>query len=127
MRGYAEALWGSWRPSMDETLNLAGFEVIEVDGFAAGCVAVTWHHDHLFINKLYLLPDHQGRGIGSVVLRAKTEVAGQTGLPTRLSVLVTNPADRFYRREGFVLESETPERRRFIKPAADQHVRSDER
>ena len=116
MRGYAEALWGGWRPTATvETLDIEGHEIIEQDGEAVGCVAMKWHPDHLFIDKLYIAPAYQGRGIGAVVLRGKTEAAAAKGLPTKLSVLTTNPAERFYRREGFVLEAETPERRRFTK------------
>lgn len=119
MRAYAEALWGSWRPSdTAETLDLKGHEIIELDGQRCGCVAVVWHPDHMFIEKLYIDPAYQGRGIGAFALRAKTSFAAQRGLPTKLSVLTTNPADRFYRREGFTLESETLERRRFVKLVA---------
>lgn len=118
MRSYAEALWGSWRPSDTvETLDPAGHEIVELDGMPCGCIAVSWHPDHLFIEKLYIGPEHQGRGIGALVLKAKTSIAAEKGLPTKLSVLTSNPADRFYRREGFILEAETPERRRFYRPA----------
>ncbi len=120
MRGYAEALWGSWRQSdTAETLDLAGHEIVEVAGRSCGCIAVSWHPDHMFVEKLYINPENQGRGIGGYALKAKVDLAAERGLPTKLSVLVTNPADRFYRREGFVLESETAVRRRFIKPLRD--------
>ncbi len=116
MRGYAEALWGHWRPSATvETLDFLGHEIIEVDGKMAGCIAVTWQPDHLFVEKLYIAPPFQGRGLGAVALKDKTDEAARAGLPTKLSVLTTNPADRFYRREGFVAELETPERRRMVK------------
>ena len=77
---------------------------------------MTWYADHMFIEKLYVHPTFQGRGIGAVTLKSKTDAAGGAGVPTKLSVLTTNPADRFYRREGFILEAETAERRRFTKP-----------
>ncbi len=116
MRGYAEALWGEWRPSATvATSDLSGHEIIEVEGKAAGCIAVTWQPDHLFVEKLYIAPPFQGRGLGAVALKDKTDEAARAGLPTKLSVLTTNPADRFYRREGFVVELETPERRRMVK------------
>lgn len=115
-KGYAEALWGVWRPTgTPETLDVADFEIVEHDGRPAGCIAVVWRPDHLLVRKLYVAPTHQGQGIGAVVLRSKTEAAAALGLPTRLTVLTTNPADRFYSREGFVLESETAERRTFVK------------
>ena len=116
MRGYAEALWGNWRPSATvETLEIAGHEIIELNGRAVGCIAVTWHSDHMFVEKLYIDPEFRSQGIGASALRSKTDAAAAMGLPTKLSVLSTNPADRFYRREGFTLEAETPERRRFSK------------
>ncbi|WP_417623188.1 GNAT family N-acetyltransferase [Parasphingorhabdus sp.] len=117
MRAYAEALWGAWRPSdTAETLDLSGHEIIELGGRPCGCVAVSWQPDHMFVEKLYIDPAYQGRGIGAVALKAKTSIAAKKGLPTKLSVLTTNPADRFYTREGFTLEAKTPERRRFSKP-----------
>jgi len=116
MRAYAEALWGSWRPADTiETLDLSGHEIIELEGQPCGCVAVSWRSDHLFIEKLYIAPSYQGRGIGAFALRTKTDIAAERGLPTKLSVLTTNPADRFYKREGFTLEAETTERRQFSK------------
>lgn len=118
MRGYAEALWGNWRPSDSaESLDVAGHELIVLDGEVVGCVAVTWHPDHLFIDKLYIAPPFQGRGIGAAVLRGKVDEAAGRMLATKLSVLATNPAIGFYRREGFVLETETAERRRMSKTA----------
>lgn len=116
MRDYAVALWGSWRPSATvETLDVAGHEMIEHAGRAVGCIAVTWNPDYLFIDKLYIDPEFQNRGLGALALRHKTGEAAEHGLPTKLSVLTTNPANRFYEREGFVLESETPERRRMVR------------
>lgn len=111
MRAYAEALWGHWRPGETaEMLALDSHEIIERDGAAIGCVAAYWRADHLFVDKLYIDPGFQNVGIGAYVLRQKTEEAARQGLPTRLSVLTTNPARRFYEREGFRLEAETAER-----------------
>jgi GNAT superfamily N-acetyltransferase len=116
MRQYAEALWGGWLPTdTADNVDLTGHEIVEQDGLDIGCVANTWHEDHLFIEKLYIAPNFQRRGIGANVLRIKVGQAAQRLIPTKLSVLTTNPADRFYLREGFALEPETPERRLFIK------------
>lgn len=116
MRVYAVALWGNWRPSATlETLKLDSHEMIEQAGKAVGCIAVTWHPDHVFIEKLYIDPDFQNRGFGALALRTKVEQAAALGLFARLSVLTTNPAYRFYEREGFAIETETPERRRMLR------------
>lgn len=116
MRGYAEALWGAWTQSdTTESFDIRDHEVIEQNGSAVGCVAAEFHADHLFIDKLYIAPAFQGCGIGAYVLKLKSDQAAQRALPTKASVLTTNPADRFYKREGFKLEAETPERRLFSK------------
>jgi GNAT superfamily N-acetyltransferase len=117
MRGYAEALWGVWRPSATaESLVLDGHAIIEVEGDPVGCVAVDWHPDHLKVRKLYIHPDHRNHGFGAEALRMRVDEAAARGLPTRLTVLTTNPARRFYEREGFRVASETPERRLMVKP-----------
>jgi len=115
MRQYAEALWGSWRPSEGANFDVIGHEVVEQGSLAIGCVATTWNSDHLFIEKLYIAPSFQGRGIGAHVLKTKVGQAAERAMSTKLSVLTTNPADRFYRREGFILLSETSERRLFVR------------
>lgn len=117
MRGYAEALWGGpWKPRRPlEAFDPAGYFLIARDGVVVGCVAETWERDHLFLVALYIDAPFQRQGIGAAVLRMKTDEVAARGLPTKLSVLATNPADAFYRREGFTVESETRERRRMVR------------
>jgi len=115
MREYAEALWGVWSAQDGSDLDVSGHEIIELDGVAVGCVATDWKGDHLFIDKLYIAPSFQRNGIGASVLGTIVSQAAKRGVPTMLSVLTTNPADWFYRREGFELMSETTERRLFVK------------
>ena len=116
MRGYAEALWGTWNPGKTaEAFDATNHRLIERDGVVVGCIAEIWHPDHLFIDKLYIDAPFQGHGTGAFVLRMRVREAAARGLPTKLSVLTTNPADAFYRREGFEVETETLERRRMSK------------
>ncbi|SPJ24185.1 GNAT family N-acetyltransferase [Palleronia abyssalis] len=102
MRSYAKKLWGAWKPSATpETLALAGHEVIRAAGRDAGCIACSWHPDHLRIHKLYVAPACRGQGIGASALACKLRDAAAKRLPVRLTVLATNPeAARFYAREG---------------------------
>ncbi|MGF6155254.1 GNAT superfamily N-acetyltransferase [Ensifer sp. KUDG1] len=111
MRDYAVALWGSWRPRPADALILDEHRLIVADGEDAGCVSVTPRADHLWVNKLYVAPAYQKRGYGAFALRQVLGEAGAIGLPVRLSVLTTNPAVAFYRREGLVIYEETAERR----------------
>lgn len=118
MRGYAQALWGSWQPSATvESLALEGHEIIEAGGESVGCIATAWHPDHLRVQKLYIHPDHRNRGFGAQALRTWVAEAAERGLPTWLSVLTTNPAQKFYEREGFSVREETRERRLMVRLA----------
>lgn len=111
MRDYAVALWGSWRPRPADALILDEHRLIVADGEDAGCVSVTLRADHLWVNKLYVAPAYQKRAYGAFALRQVLGEAAAIGLPVRLSVLTTNRAVAFYRREGLVIYEETAERR----------------
>ena len=122
MRGYAEALWGQWRPSSsEEELEIEGHLIIEAMGVEVGCVATEYRRDHLWIDKLYIHPSFQRRGFGAHVLRHVERQAGAANLPVKVSVITTNPALAFDQREGFAVCDETPERRYMAKspPFAD--------
>lgn len=58
--------------------------------------------DHVRFGEFYIFPAHQGRGLGSAVLRHCLAVADQRGLPVRLEHLHWNPVGSLYRRHGFV-------------------------
>ncbi|MEI3850486.1 MULTISPECIES: GNAT family N-acetyltransferase [Ensifer] len=111
MRDYAIALWGSWRPRPADALILDEHRIIVAEEEDVGCVSVTRRDDHVWVNKLYVAPIHQKRGYGAITLRQVLGEARAVGLPLRLSVLTTNPAVAFYRREGLVIYEETAERR----------------
>lgn len=111
MRDYAEALWGNWQPRPADALILGEHRIIVADGEDVGCVSVTVRSDHVWVNKLYVAPGHQKRGYGAIALRQVLGEARAVGLSLRLSVLTTNPAVSFYRREGLTIYEETAERR----------------
>jgi len=48
-----------------------------------------------------VLPDHRGRGIGSVLLQRLVEIATSSYDALSLSVSADNPAQRLYHRVGF--------------------------
>jgi GNAT superfamily N-acetyltransferase len=83
--------------------------VAELDGTVIGIAVVGPHEKHLVLWKLYVLPEHQGRGIGSALVEAV--VAQATGLhpEIRISYLEGNThAAAFYRGKGFVEISREP-------------------
>nr|WP_237405288.1 GNAT family N-acetyltransferase [Streptomyces sp. SN-593] len=60
------------------------------------------------LEHFYLAPGHQGRGLGTSVLRALLARADREGAATRLTVLQGSTARRLYERHGFTVESEDP-------------------
>ncbi|MET7455754.1 GNAT family N-acetyltransferase [Streptomyces sp. NPDC005574] len=82
--------------------------VVLVGGELAGCVAVRPAEDRQWLEHFYLAPRHQGRGLGSAVLRAVLERTDAQGLTVGLNVLRGSAARRLYERHGFVVESQDP-------------------
>jgi len=122
MREYAEALWGDWTTQDGSDLDVSAHEIIELDGVAVGCVATDWDVDHLLSTSSTSRPAFNGRVLAHRSLERKLAQAAERGVPTMLSVLTTNPADWFYRREGFELMSETAERLLSSRPGEKRKV-----
>ncbi|HEY1806396.1 MAG TPA: GNAT family N-acetyltransferase [Terracidiphilus sp.] len=101
MRVYAEQAWGSWDRRGD--LHLAFDQVIQLAGHDIGLIGVDRRSDGWFLDKLYLLPAYQNRGIGSYLLQRLIDDARAARVELRLTVLEVNPARRLYERHGFVL------------------------
>lgn len=76
-------------------------EIVELAGTPVGCRWVREHPDGLELVRLYLLPEAQGRGIGTRLVTELCARADRVGLPVRLRVLQVNPARRLYERLGF--------------------------
>ncbi len=82
--------------------------VLQVDGEEVGIVALLIEGDCLKVNQFFLLPEHQGRGIGGGVMALLLDEARDLGLPVRLGVRKVNPRARaFYARLGFVRTGES--------------------
>lgn len=106
MKAYAEALWGNWRASDTvDTLDISNHEMITQSGKSVGCIATRLDTDGLHLLKLYLAPHARNHGIGAVILRHL--IGRAAGHSVLLRVLVTNPAVRFYERNGFRIAHRT--------------------
>ena len=111
MRPAVEATWG-WdesfqRSYFDEHYGAVPFQIVRVNGHDAGMLCWEVGPDHVFLRNVALLPDFQGRGIGTEVIRAVMAEAADRGVPLRLQVLKTNRAQRLYERLGFHTYAET--------------------
>ncbi len=88
---------GRERAEQGDWFDRTDVQIIEEDGEPIGCLALTEHPDHVFLDRIALLPAAQRRGIGTALIR---ELMAR-GRPIRLSVRVDNQAIRLYDRLGF--------------------------
>ena len=111
MRGPIEKTWGwdeAWqRYDFEKRFEQYVVSIIEADGRDAGCLWVESSPDSIYLADFQVLPELQGRGIGTSVLRGLIAEATARGVPVELSVLHANPrARRLYERLGFTVVEE---------------------
>jgi GNAT superfamily N-acetyltransferase len=83
--------------------------VAELDGTVVGIAVVGPHENHLVLWKLYVLPEHQGKAIGSALVQSVVAKATGVHPEIRISYLEGNTlAESFYRGKGFVEISREP-------------------
>jgi N-acetylglutamate synthase-like GNAT family acetyltransferase len=113
-RQYVERVWG-WDEEEQRRLHarryaLQEFSVIQLSGVDVGIMAINRESDCLKLNQMFVLPEYQGRGIGTACTMRVIEDAAASELPVRLRVLKVNSrAKTFFQRLGFrrVSESDT--------------------
>ena len=111
-REYVEKVWG-WDEQEQRQFHEQGFRwqncrIINVAGTDVGTINVVTTPDCVTVNQIFVLPEHQGLGIGRKCMLLVMEEARELGLPVRLRVLKVNPrAEAFYQRLGFVRTAET--------------------
>jgi GNAT superfamily N-acetyltransferase len=97
---------------------LAASFLMPASSSANGCVAapltastVGWmtlarDAEGLDLDQIYLAPEHQGKGVGTILVRDIICQAASAGPPLRLSTAKINPARRLYERLGFFVVRE---------------------
>ena len=115
MQTYVEQTWGSWVDEEQWTrtynsINLLTHQIIQLNSQDIGCLAVERSPSHIQLTKFYILPHFQRRGIGSFLIKQLINEARTRQIPLRLRVLAVNPAINLYKREGFVVQTQTKER-----------------
>ncbi|MFD9490561.1 GNAT family N-acetyltransferase [Streptomyces sp. NPDC102256] len=96
------------RQRLRDSFSTEHTSVITVDGDVTGCLTVRPAEGAQWLEHFYLAPQHQGRGLGSAVLRTVVRRAETHGTTLRLNVLQGSAARRLYERHGFVVDSEDP-------------------
>jgi ribosomal protein S18 acetylase RimI-like enzyme len=87
------------REQFRSEIDVATCYVISVDGRRAGYISVEDRETFWYIDAIAIARRHQGKGIGTLVLRDVLAEAGAR--PVRLNVLHVNPARALYERLGF--------------------------
>ena len=105
-REVSERQFGPWdEEEQDEYFNAdwssATYEIVLCDAVPCGYVCIEDREDNIHVHELVLLPEFQGQGIGSSLLRQLMERASRRRVPVRLGTFRANRALNLYRRLGF--------------------------
>jgi ribosomal protein S18 acetylase RimI-like enzyme len=124
MQQYVAQTWG-WDERWQQEHFRESFEpskerVVVLGGQDIGVISVEQKEDEVFLSKIYILPEYQGQGIGTHLIRSILDQAFESGLPVALRVLRVNPAKRLYERLGFVDVGETETH--YLMKAIPDHV-----
>ena len=112
MREYVELVWG-WDEDLqwqlhDRRFDHQAFQIISLDGVDVGTMSAVVRPDCVFVNELYILPEHQGQGVGRKCMLTVMERGRSLDLPVRLQVMKVNPrAVAFYQRLDFTITDHT--------------------
>ncbi len=110
LKRYVDWAWG-WdeeyqRAGFSKHFPLEQFRVITVDERLAGGIFTEEQESLNIIRLLFLLPEFQGRGIGTALLQEEATYARQMDKQLHLKVVKINPAKALYDRLGFTLVEE---------------------
>jgi GNAT superfamily N-acetyltransferase len=98
---------GRFDPQRARDRFLSSFEPSEckfilIDGVSVGFVVVRLVESQLLLDHLYVVPEHQKKGIGSAVLGSVLKDADTRSVAVKLGALRDSDSNRFYQRHGFV-------------------------
>lgn len=113
MKHYVAQVWG-WDEQMQAERFCQRFDptrlrIVVTDGQEIGVLEVEERPTDLLVANLRILPEFQGHGWGTRILRDLLLQAQDVGVPVKLQVLkVNHSARRLYERLGFCAIDETP-------------------
>ena len=111
-RVYAELIWG-WdedeqRRFHNRRFREQDYRIINLNGIDIGVISMSAEPECLHVNQIYVLPEHQGQGVGRKCMAYIMKRGKTLGLKVRLQVLKVNPrALAFYKRLGFTVADES--------------------
>ena len=118
MGSYITAIWG-WDEQVQRDFHTRAFnpgrwQIITADGADIGMLDVEYRPSEIYLARIELHPEHQGRGAGTRLISALIDQATQRGQGLVLDVLTINRrAYDLYRRLG--MNEETSHRSNKLK------------
>jgi GNAT superfamily N-acetyltransferase len=111
MKDYVAQTWG-WDEAIQPGMFKDRFDpehsqIVVVDGRDVGVLSMERRDDVLFIGNIQIMPEQQGHGLGTAIIKTILTQASREGIPVNLQVLKVNPARHLYERLGFVVTGET--------------------
>lgn len=111
LKPYIQQTWG-WDEDFQyryfrEHFNPQNSHIIRYMGAEIGVITLEETPLGITLSNIEILPQYQGLGIGTALIREVLERAASRGLPVSLRVLKINPACQLYLRLGFVIVGET--------------------
>lgn len=106
MKDYVQQTWGwdeTWQQEyFQQHFNPASCQIINSRGEDIGVLSVESGSEEILLHNIQLIPEYQGKGIGTSLINSILEEARQSGRQVALQVLKVNPARRLYERLGFI-------------------------
>jgi len=105
MGDYVTAIWG-WDEQRQRDFHDRGFvpgrwQIITANGSDAGMLSVEYRPDEIYLSRIEIHPDYQGRGIGTRLINMLLDEATRKGQDLVLDVLTVNHrAYALYQRLG---------------------------
>jgi ribosomal protein S18 acetylase RimI-like enzyme len=98
--------FGSWDDEkhnelFNKTWKPEKYEILSSNGTDCGFISIERNKEYIFIHEIVLLPEFQGKGIGSSLVKEIIQEASLKNIPVRLQVLKENQAQHLYRKLGF--------------------------
>ena len=110
-REYVEQVWG-WNDNYQQERHNKefasyDFRIIQFCGTDVGFLIISGNSDTLKVNQIFILPEYQGKGIGSACMTRIVSDANLEQKSVSLKVLKVNTRGiAFYQRLGFTIVNE---------------------
>jgi len=111
LKKYITQIWGwdeNWqRDHFRDHFDPAKRQIIVLNGNDIGAIGIEKREGDIFLAYIAILPDYQGQGIGTTLIRQLLSEAFEAGSAVVIHVLKGNPAKHLYERLGFTVVKET--------------------